>query len=274
MKELLLSSIIPYWLLFLLVLSSTGISIACTALIKRFPKLSGNILIILVTVICFLTVAGEWYIYLTVKNGCLWWCLTKDFNFFERLIRSIPLFVFLLCQIWQVVTYRNFIEIMVGKTGLQVKSTIVSVVILIPAMIFLYMFLDLCGLSTSIRNLIFYVCLVVGIILCLSKSFYKNISVAGFLPGSIFTVTSIIIVSGSFISVILLINVFLQLFFQFLVFAVGLAICNSVFPALSGAMAVSAPKFSTRFRDDAGHLHQNSGEMDAANTRIRASKSE
>lgn len=272
MKDFLMTSTVPYWFMLFLVIASTGICLAGAKLTERFPKLSGNAIIILVTATCFATVAGEWLIFLTVKTGCLWWCLSKDLNFFEKFFRSILLFIFLLCQILQVVTYKKFIEATIGKSGLQVKSTIIGALILVPAMVIIFLLLDMLGIGKTLRNIISYAFLIIGIVICIGKSLHKNTSAAGFIPGTIFTVTSIIIVSGSLISVMLLFNVVFTLFFQFIIFVALLAACKMLFPALSGTMASSTTQFNPRFRDDDGNLHRTPAEMDAANARIRASK--
>ena len=276
MKEWMLTSTFPYWLMFLMVLVSTGICVAATSMVKgktQDRKLLSFGVVVTVTALIVMGVLCEWAIYLTVKNECLWWVESKEIGFFGRLLRCIPLYLFLTVQIVQIKLYKNFIEAYLQNDGLNIKGIIRGTVYLFPAMFVLYMLLDLFGMGKPMRDYVFYICFIIGLIVGMGKSLVNNISAAGLRNGVAFSVVAIVIISGAVVSVILLFNVILTLFFEFIVYAIGLAVVMNVVPSINTQIISSRPKIPSSFlRDDSGTLHHTIQARDAANTQIKASK--
>lgn len=273
MREWLLTSTLPYWLVFLMVLVSTGICVVATSVMKaQGNKLLSFGMVVAVTALIVVGVVCEWAIYLSVKNECLWWIEAKEIGFFSRLFRAIPLFLFLTAQIVQIKLYKGFVEKYLQKEGLNVRGIIRSTVYLFPAMFVLYMLLDLFGMGKPMRDYVFYACFIIGLIAGMGRSLADNIATAGVRRGVVFSVVAIVIMSGAVVSVMLLSNVVLTLFFQLLVYAAFVLVMMQVVPAMNSQIEISQ---NTRllFRDDAGHIHNNASDRDAANVKIRASKS-
>lgn len=276
MKEWLLTSTLPYWLMFLIVLVCTGICVAATNMVKgktQDRKLLSFGVVVTVTALIVVGVLCEWAIYLTVKNECLWWVDSKEISFFGRLLRCIPLYLFLTVQIVQIKLYKNFIEAYLQNDGLNVKGIIRGTVYLFPAMFVLYMLLDLFGMEKPMRDYVFYICFIIGLIAGMGKSLADNISAAGLRNGVAFSVVAIVIISGAVVSVILLFNVVMGLFFEFLVYAAGLALVMNVVPSVNAQLPSLKPKIPSSFlRDNDGTLHYNIHDRDAANAQINANK--
>lgn len=276
MKEWLLTSTLPYWLMFLIVLVSTGICVVAINMVKgktQDRKLLSFGVVVTVTALIVMGVLCEWAIYLTVKNECLWWVESKEIGFFGRLLRCIPLYLFLTVQIVQIKLYKNFIEAYLQNDGLNVKGIIRGTVYLFPAMFVLYMLLDLFGMEKPMRDYVFYICFIIGLIAGMGKSLADNISAAGLRNGVAFSVVAIVIISGAVVSVILLFNVVMGLFFEFLVYAAGLALVMNVVPSMNTQLLSMKPNTDRNFfHDDAGTLHNSTMERDAANAQIKANK--
>lgn len=275
MKEWLMTSTLPYWLMFVLVILSSGTCLAVSANSYKSSFLKSFPVFILVTLLTLAVVAGEWYIYLNLKNECLWRCISEDYGFFTKLFRSLPLFIFLFAQISQLWAYRSYVESYIDDEGLKFKGIIICALVLIPVMFVVYILLNMFGVAKETRDMIFYICLGVGFLIGISQTLYKNISVAGFFIGVIFTVVAGIIASGAVISLMLLFNVVIELFFQMLVF---IGACIVIGGGLSfvnkgggGSIAKSAPQ-QPIWRDEAGHLHSNAGDRDAANAKLKEKK--
>lgn len=273
MREWLLTSTLPYWLVFLMVLVSTGICVVATSVMKaQGNKLLSFGVVVAVTALIVVGVACEWAIYLSVKNECLWWIEAKEIGFFSRLFRAIPLFLFLTAQIVQIKLYKGFVEKYLQKDGLNVRGIIRSTVYLFPAMFVLYMLLDLFGMGKPMRDYVFYACFIVGLIAGMGRSLADNIATAGVRRGVVFSVVAIVIMSGAVVSVMLLSNVVLTLFFQLLVYAAFVLLMMQVVPAMNSQISMSHT-VSNFFRDDDGHIHSSTHDRDVANIKIKESKS-
>lgn len=273
MREWLLTSTLPYWLVFLMVLVSTGICVVATSVVKaQGNKLLSFGVVVAVTALIVVGVVCEWAIYLSVKNECLWWIESKEIGFFSRLFRAIPLFLFLTAQIVQIKLYKSFVEKYLQKDGLNVRGIIKSTVYLFPAMFVLYMLLNLFGMGKPMRDYVFYACFIIGLIAGMGRSLVDNIATAGVRRGVAFSVVAIVIMSGAVVSVMLLSNVVLTLFFQLLVYSAFVLLMMQVVPAMNNQISITKPN-RLIFRDDAGTAHYTAHDRDVANVKIKEGKS-
>lgn len=235
MKEWLLTSTLPYWLMFLMTVITGGMCLAVRWVVVKNEnsKLLSFGAVLALTILIISVIACEWAIYISIQNECLWWIEDKEIGFFTRLVRAIPLYLFLTVQIFQLKYYKDYIGAYLRTADLDVKGIIRGTVFLLAAVFILYMVLDWVGVEKPLRDYIFYGVLVAGIVICLGKSFYKNISAVGLIKGVGFTVISLIIVSGAVVSMILFFNVVLTLFFQTLIYVAFLLMFNNVISSMN-----------------------------------------
>ena len=156
MKDFLSNSTIPYWIVFGLV-TAAGI----IALLNMRKKTISKESVRLVTLLALTGTALGLIIYSIMGGSSIWWCTSSDYSFFGKLVRVIPLIIFVGIQLAQVFVYKIFVGQYFQKE-LSIKGSFISLIIIVPATIFLYIILDLFGMGQGMKDTIFY------IIICLS----------------------------------------------------------------------------------------------------------
>lgn len=78
----------------------------------------------------------------------------KRLQLFGKLVRVIPLIIFVGIQLAQVFVYKIFVGQYFQKE-LSIKGSFISLIIIVPATIFLYIILDLFGMGQGMKDTIF-----------------------------------------------------------------------------------------------------------------------
>ncbi|KOO67888.1 hypothetical protein [Xylanibacter rarus] len=268
MKEILLTSTLPYWLVFLLVLGGF------VALLFQGRNGSKSNLPILTAAGCMLAATIlEVLIYAIVGNNCMWWCLSKEYGFWSKLFRIIPFAVFVVLQIGQIFMFKGVLEEMMGKS-LSMKLLFICFVLTFPVVFVLSVGADIFGASDETKNSIGTTAFWILVIAGLAWSLVRNIMSVGIKHGVVFTVFSAVCVVAVCLAVFVFLVALIALFFQVLI---TVAACGAIFFILTNGMGKGSSmvdEFANHkspgpvFRDDDGHLHHNSAARDSANRKI------
>lgn len=268
MKEILLTSTLPYWLVFLLVLGGF------VALLFQGRNGSKSNLPILTAAGCMLAATIlEVLIYAIVGNNCMWWCLSKEYGFWSKLFRIIPFAVFVVLQIGQIFMFKGVLEEMMGKS-LSMKLLFICFVLTFPVVFVLSVGADIFGASDETKNSIGTTAFWILVIAGLAWSLVRNIMSVGIKHGVVFTVFSAVCVVAVCLAVFVFLVALIALFFQVLI---TVAACGAIFFILTNGMGKGSSmvdEFAKHkspglvFRDDDGHLHHNSAARDSANRKI------
>lgn len=268
MKEILLTSTLPYWLVFLLVLGGF------VALLFQGRNGSKSNLPILTAAGCMLAATIlEVLIYAIVGNNCMWWCLSKEYGFWSKLFRIIPFAVFVVLQIGQIFMFKGVLEEMMGKS-LSMKLLFICFVLTFPVVFVLSVGADIFGASDETKNSIGTTAFWILVIAGLAWSLVRNIMSVGIKHGVVFTAFSAVCVVAVCLAVFVFLVALIALFFQVLI---TVAACGAIFFILTNGMGKGSSmvdEFANRkspgpvFRDDDGHLHHNSAARDSANRKI------
>lgn len=272
MKEFLLSSTLPYWFVFLLVVGGM------VALLFQGRNGSKSNVPILVSAGCMLAATVfEILIYATVHNDCLWWSLSKEYGFWEKLFRIMPFAAFVVLQIGQIFMFKGVLEEKMSKS-LSLKVLFICFVLTFPISFVISVGADIFGASDETKNsvatTVFWILIAAG----LAWSLVRNIMSVGLKNGIIFTVFSAVCVVAVCLAVFLFIVALIALFFQVLI---TVAACGAIFFILTNGMSKGnsmIDKFAEEqhsqqmFFDNDGHLHNNRSDRDSANRRIAERK--
>ena len=257
MKEFLLSSTIPYWVVFGLVLSA-GIVALTNIRKKTFSKSS----VLFVTLLAITGTVLGLAIYSVAGGSCIWWCTSNDYSFFGKLLRVIPLIVFVGIQLAQVFVYKSFVEQYFQKE-LSIKGTFISLIVIVPISILLYIILDMFGMEKTTRDIVFYVILSLAFITGVSWAMKRNVTSIGKKNGIIFTAITLVMIIGGLMSLLILITALIALFFQVLMIAAVIAIVPHMFKTMNHAVDVQSRT------DLSGKIHDTQGQKQTADAQLR-----
>lgn len=265
MKDFLMSSTLPYWVIFLLVIAAGILGL----LGQRKQPTSGYVKT--VTVLALTGTLLEIVVYSLLGGRSIWWCTSSDYGFFAKLLRAVPLFIFLLIQLAQVFIYQSLMTHYHGRE-FSVKSTLYALLGVIPVLLVLYVLLNLLGVESPTRDVIFYVLLILSLGGGVGWALYRNVRSAGGGPGLLFTGVSFFLLIGATVSLLLLLVALLQLFFQMLMVAAVVAgVVYIAAPTMNKGIA-SQPKSMPRYYDQDGQMHYTASSRDAANRSIQQRK--
>lgn len=261
MKEFLLSSTIPYWIVFGLV-TAAGV----LALINMRKNTVSKSSVQLVTLLALAGTVLGLAIYSVAGGSSIWWCTSKDYSFFGKLLRAIPLIIFVGIQLAQVFVYKTFVEQFFQKE-LSIKGSFISLIVIVPASIVLYIILDILGLEKGTRDLIFYVILGIALVAGVGWAMALNVKSIGKKYGSIFTAVTLVMIIGGLMSIVLLINALMALILQVLMVAAVVVAGFYMFTKVMG------PAADTQSRTDlSGKVHDTQWEKQNADARIRSQR--
>lgn len=258
MKELLLSSTLPYWVVFAII-TTAGV----LGLLKMHKHEVSKQTVLTVTALAITGTILELVIYDVAKGSSLWWCTSSEYGFFSKLLRSIPLFIFVAIQVAQVFVYRLLVEQYYQKE-LSISGSFISLIVIIPAAIVLYIMLDLFGMGETTRNIVFYTIITVGLAIGVGWAMTKNVKAIGMKPGVIFTATTIVMIIGGLVSLMILLIAILELILQILsvvaVAGFGFYMLRNVF----------SPAMDIQSRTDiSGKVHKTARDKENADFQLR-----
>lgn len=261
MKEFLLSTTIPYWIVFGLV-TAAGV----LALINMRKNTVSKSSVQLVTLLALAGTVLGLAIYSVAGGSSIWWCTSKDYSFFGKLLRAIPLIIFVGIQLVQVFVYKTFVEQYFQKE-LSIKGSFISLIVIVPASFVLYIVLDILGLEKGTRDLIFYIILGIALIAGVGWAMALNVKSIGKKYGSIFTAVTLVMIIGGLMSIVLLINALMALILQVLMVAAVVVAGFYMFTKVMG------PAVDTQSRTDlSGKVHDTQWEKQNADARIRSQR--
>ena len=261
MKEFLLSTTIPYWIVFGLV-TAAGV----LALINMRKNTVSKSSVQLVTLLALAGTVLGLAIYSVAGGSSIWWCTSKDYSFFGKLLRAIPLIIFVGSQLAQVFVDKTFVEQYFQKE-LSIKGSFISLIVIVPASIVLYIILDIFGLEKGTRDLIFYVILGIALVAGVGWAMALNVKSIGKKYGSIFTAVTLVMIIGGLMSIVLLINALMALILQVLMVAAVVVAGFYMFTKVMG------PAVDTQSRTDlSGKVHDTQWEKQNADARIRSQR--
>lgn len=261
MKEFLLSTTIPYWIVFGLV-TAAGV----LALINMRKNTVSKSSVQLVTLLALAGTVLGLAIYSVAGGSSIWWCTSKDYSFFGKLLRAIPLIIFVGIQLAQVFVYKTFVEQYFQKE-LSIKGSFISLIVIVPASFVLYIVLDIIGLEKGTRDLIFYIILGIALVAGVGWAMALNVKSIGKKYGSIFTAVTLVMIIGGLMSIVLLINALMALILQVLMVAAVVVAGFYMFTKVMG------PAVDTQSRTDlSGKVHDTQWEKQNADARIRSQR--
>ena len=196
MKDFLLTSTLPYWIVFTLMAAAGFIAIVNMRK-KSISRLS-------VQLVTFLAIVGTVFglvIYSLLGGKSIWWCTSSDYGFFGKLLRVIPLIVFVGIQLTQVFVYKAFVEQYFQKE-LSIKGTFVSLIVIVPATLVLYVILNMFGLEKETRDIVAYSILGLALVVGVGWAMVRNVKSIGMMYGLMFTVATLVklLVEKGFVS--------------------------------------------------------------------------
>ena len=265
MTEFLLSSTIPYWIVFALVTAAAVIGFAG----MRKGKISKSSL----RQVTLLALGGTLLglaIYATLGGSSIWWCTRSEYGFFGKLLRVIPLIIFVAIQLAQVFVYKLYAEQYYQKE-LSIKGVFISLIVIVPAAIVLYIILDIFGLPQVVRDIIFYIILGVAFVAGVGWAMTKNVKSIGAKPGMVFTGITLVMIIGGLMSLMLLITALIQLIVQVLMVVAVVVGTIHMFGIMTKEASKPLPQ---HYWDNDGNMHATPGARNAANKKIADRKAQ
>lgn len=263
MKDFLLTSTLPYWIVFTLMAAAGFIAIVNMRK-KSISRLS-------VQLVTFLAIVGTVFglvIYSLLGGNSIWWCTSSDYGFFGKLLRVIPLIVFVGIQLAQVFVYKAFVEQYFQKE-LSIKGTFVSLIVIVPATLVLYVILNMFGLEKETRDIVAYSILGLALVVGVGWAMVRNVKSIGMMYGLMFTAATLVMIIGGLMSMLLLLTALLALILQVLMVA---AVVGGVFYMFKTNMlggSSGGGSSNQVFYDNEGHMHYTNLSKEDANRKIQ-----
>ena len=206
MKEFLMTSAIPYWLLFFLSVGSVGYSAYITLKWDENHPVSRQTANILTGIFLFVGLAVI-VLYNTLGGNALWWITGDEIGYGARLLRVIPLVVFLIAGMAAPFAYKFMMDAYLDVTTLSVKTQFIALLVIVPAAIIISIFAG---------NTWFYIIAGVGVIGAAVYTAKANVNSAGAKTGLAFTVVSFILCASALVTLLYLIVAFFSLIMEML----------------------------------------------------------
>lgn len=272
MKELFLTSTIPYWIIFILSLGSVGFSLWNIFNRDRFPsdsKMSAKAMYSVSGVMLFVALCLI-FIYASV-SGALWWLAPEGSSYLSIILRTLVLLVFLIVQGLAPFVYKRYMEEYFG-CALSIKSQFISLVVVVPVALIIFMLFGQLFMEEQTRNLWFYIVAGTGIAAAAVYSFWRNSKSVGKGAGVLYTVTTFVLCVGTLITLLFFI---VALFTAFSAMAPLVACIGAAWflfgSSFSKVMTSGSPSQNHYYADD-GSLHYTSGQRDMRNDQIRSQR--
>lgn len=266
MKDFLMTSGIPYWLLFILTVASVGY---CAYIVIRnfsseekvkVPK--GQMLA--VSVALLLSAVLVIVLYATLGGGALWWVTNKEIGYWSKLLRVVPLMIYLIAQGIAPFAYMLFMAYYFGGKRLSVRSQFIAIVVIVPVALIVTRFFN-----EDTRDMWLYIIAGAGIAVAAIYSVFRNTRAVGLKSGLVYTVTSFVLCAATLITLLYFIVAFFSLILEML----------PVIAVIIGVSFIFGKSFGNAMmqRDDAGNYiaadgskHSSQSARDVRNQRIQS----
>ncbi|CCY66324.1 unknown [Prevotella sp. CAG:1124] len=260
MKEFLMSTTLPFWLVFIIVAAA----FATTFLYMKSETKSRTLLFASAGCMLAATVL-EIAIYAVLGGNSMWWCTSDEYGFWSKLVRLIPFALFIAMQILQVFFFKGAVEEHIGKE-LAIKSTFICLILTFPVALVLSIILGVAGVSNETLNVVVSIVFFALVLGGIGWALMRNVRTAGWRQGAAFTAFSVICVVAVCLAVFLFIVALIELFLQILTASVIVIAGIYAYSLMSKGQQVEQPKMM--FRDKDGHLHVDSISRDNADKKI------
>lgn len=258
----------PYW--FVIILFVTAIVFTFLGLsyaVVRRPAL------FVVPICIFLASLIEIWAACVMGNDAFWWCDKDIYGFWGSLFRALPFMLFVAFQLYSIKLYKSLLlkEIAEPDKELSLKPLGISVAICLPSTILVAIICSVAGMSEILFDILttlaFFVSLGIGVFI----SSKKNIAVLGKTAGIAFSLFGMVYFFGAVIAIYGLVVVLIRLIVQILMIVAAIVGVFYFMSQSSGSSNHSQP--TMMYRDEDGHLHNNSIDAESANKRIAERKS-
>ena len=264
MKEFLMSTTLPFWLVFIIVAAA----FATTFIYMKSETKSRTLLFASAGCMLAATVL-EIAIYAVLGGNSMWWCTSDEYGFFMKLVRLVPFALFIAMQILQVFFFKGAVEEHIGKE-LSMKTTFIALVLTFPVALVLSIILGIAGVDDETLDTVVTIVMAVLVLGGVGWALMRNVRSAGWRQGGVFTAFSIVCVVAVCLAIFLFIIALLELFLQLLM--VAAVIVGGLY--MFGIMSKEASKQPPQqvFYDNDGGLHYNTTSRDNANRKINERK--
>lgn len=270
-----MTSTVPYWLLLILtILTSLAYLTAWkyhkeADSQKHAPEISYNKMIIVSGMAVF-TAFAIVLIYSIVGGDALWWVTGQNLGFLAKLIRFIPLFIFLVLQAAAPFGYKYFMEAFLKDKDLSVKNQFIALVVIVPVAVIIFMILH-SFMSETASRIIFYILTICAIAGTFFYSLKKNIATTDKKFGLIYTVTSTLLCIATLFTVLYFIVALISLILQLMtVIAICAGITIVFGKGFSNEMTRETP--IGKFIAEDGSRHQSQTSCDFRNQSVQKTK--
>lgn len=267
MKDFLMSSTLPFWLVFAVVAAA----FAATLLYMKSDNKPRTLLFAAAGCMLAATIF-EIVIYAMLGGNSLWWCTSSRYGFWTKLIRLVPMALFVAFQILQVYFIKSALEEHIGKE-LSMKSTFICLLLTFPVALVVALVFGVSGASNAttgtVTGIVFFGLILGGI----GWALVRNVRSAGWRQGGAFTAFSVVCVVAVCLAVFLFLVALFKLFLQVLMVAAMVVGGIYIFGMMSKEMSAPPPPPQV-FYDDDGISHYNRDMRDSANKRIAERKAE
>ena len=206
MKEFFMTSAIPYWLLFILGVASVGYSAYITLKWDENHPISKQTANTLTGILLFVGLSVI-VLYNALGGNALWWITGKEIGYGAKLLRVIPLVVFLIAEMAAPFAYKFMMDAYLDVTTLSVKTQLIALLVIVPIAIIVSIFAG---------NTWFYIIAGVGVVGAIVYSVTSNVNSTGAKTGLVFTVVSFILCASALVTLLYLIVAFFSLILEML----------------------------------------------------------
>ena len=210
MKEFLMSTTLPFWLVFIIVAAAFG----ATLLHMKGGAKSRTLLLAAGGCMLAATVL-EIAIYSVLGGNSLWWCTSDKYGFWAKLLRLIPFALFVAFQILQVFFFKGAVEEHIGK-DLSIKSTFICLLLTFPIAFVVSVASSIFGVSDDTANVVSHVIFWTLVAGGVGWALMRNVRTAGWRQGAAFTAFSVVLVVAVCLAVFLFLVALFELFLQLL----------------------------------------------------------
>ncbi len=272
MKEFLMTSTIPYWLLFIASLASVGYGVIVLKKDgenkdtkiprKQMLAVSGAVLIVALAVIGIYSCAG---------GNALWWIARDDLGFWGKLLRLIPLMLFLVIQAAVPFAYNFFMECCFDVKNLTVKSQFISLAIIIPAAIVIVYVIGGFFMKSDTQSMVFYLITGTGIGIAAIYSVSKNSGSIGFKSGLLYTIISFVLCTATLVCLLYFIVAVIHLILE-IIPVIGIIIAISIVFSKTFGNIMNRRDNAGNYIASDGSKHSTAGARDYRDSQIHRSR--
>ncbi len=275
MKEFFLTTTIPCWIIFILSLCSVGFcfwSVFDREKLSDDKKISKKAMYSISGLMLFVAISLI-LIYIYLGGHVLWWLVPEGASYLEILLHTFILLLFLIVQGIAPFAYKLYMEDYFGGRRLSIKIQFISLVVVVPIALILFMAIGQFFLDEKARNLWFYIVSSTGIAIAALYSFWSNSKSIGKGVGAIYTVTSFVLCVGTLITLLYFMVALFAAFMEMLPL-VGTIIAISIlfgknFSSIMMSTSSSGPHY---YRADDGTNFTSMSDRDNHNAQIRSQR--